>query len=82
MTETSYEFTRAITRAPCRAITNGLRAQDIGAPDLEQMQKDHAHYIEILRETGARIIELPALNDFPDSVLWKTRHFVCQKGRY
>lgn len=68
MTEKSYEFTRAITRQPCAAITNGLRAQDIGAPDLEQMQKDHAHYVANLRETGARIIELPASNDYPDSV--------------
>lgn len=80
MTETSYEFTRAITRAPCAAITDGLRAQDIGAPDLEQMQKDHAHYIATLRETGVRIIELPALNDFPDSVFVEDTALCLPKG--
>ena len=40
MTETSYEFTRAITRLPARSIVNGLRAEDIGDPDYEQMLRD------------------------------------------
>jgi len=68
MTEHSYEFTRAITRKPSASIVGGLRATDIGTPDLEQMLKDHAHYVAILRETGAEVVELPALEAYPDAV--------------
>lgn len=68
MSETSYEFTRAITRLPARSIVDGLRAQDTGNPDHAQMLQDHAHYVATLREAGAEVIELPALEDFPDSV--------------
>jgi len=68
MTEHSYEFTRAVTRKPSTSIVNGLRAADIGTPDLEQMVKDHEHYVAILRETGAEVVELPALEAYPDAV--------------
>jgi len=68
MTEHSYEFTRAVTRKPSASIVNGLRAQDTGTPDLAQMLKDHAHYVETLRETGAEVVELPALEAYPDAV--------------
>ncbi len=68
MTEASYQFTRAITRAPAPSVVDGLRAVDTGAPDLAAMQAAHATYVATLREAGARVIELPALPDFPDSV--------------
>jgi len=68
MTDPSYQFTRAITRKPARSVIDGLRAQDHGTPDFGQMLQDHAHYIATLRETGAEVIELPALEEFPDSV--------------
>jgi dimethylargininase len=68
VSEASYEFTRAITRQPARSIVDGLRAQDIGDPDYQQMLRDHAHYIETLQEAGAEVTELTALEEFPDSV--------------
>ena len=68
MTETSYEFTRAITRLPARSIVNGLRAEDIGDPDYEQMLRDHAHYVATLKQAGAEVTELTASEEFPDSV--------------
>ncbi|MFT5221540.1 MAG: dimethylargininase, partial [Gammaproteobacteria bacterium] len=68
MTERSFEFTRAITRKPAASIVDGLRAEDHGNPDLTQMLADHEHYIATLRETGAEVIELSALEAFPDSV--------------
>ncbi len=68
MTDHSFEFTRAITRRPARSVVDGLRAEDHGTPDFDQMLKDHAHYVATLRETGAEIIELPALDEFPDAV--------------
>lgn len=64
----SYSFTHAITRLPARSITDGLRAVDTGAPDLTLMLRHYADYIAALRETGAQVIELPALPAYPDSV--------------
>jgi len=64
----SYEFTRAITRKPASSIVHGLRAEDIGDPDFEQMLQDHAHYVETLQLAGAEVIELAELETFPDSV--------------
>ncbi|TMV37809.1 dimethylarginine dimethylaminohydrolase, partial [Thioclava sp. BHET1] len=68
MTERSFRFTHAITRKPCATITEGLRAVDTGTPDLALMERHHADYIAALRSTGAEVIELPALEAFPDSV--------------
>lgn len=68
MTDPTIEFSRAITRRPSASVTNGLRAEDIGTPDLTQMLADHAHYVATLRETGAEVIELPPLEGYPDAV--------------
>lgn len=64
----SYTFTHAITRAPAETVVDGLRAVDTGAPDLDLFRSHHADYVAALRGTGATVIELPALPDFPDSV--------------
>ena len=64
----STHFTHAITRRPASSITRGLRAVDTGTPDLGLMQAHHAAYIATLRETGATVVELPALDAYPDSV--------------
>ena len=68
MSDHSYRFNHAITRLPATSIVNGLRAEDIGDPDHAQMLKDHAHYVATLREAGAQVTELAALDAFPDSV--------------
>ncbi len=64
----SFRFTHAITRKPARSILHGLRAVDIGNPDLALMQRHHADYVTALRETGSTVIELDPLEAFPDSV--------------
>ncbi len=68
MANRSTRFTHAITRAPGNSIVSGLRAVDTGAPDLGLMRAHHALYISVLRETGATVIELPALEAYPDSI--------------
>ena len=68
MTDRSYRFTHAITRRPAPSITAGLRAVDTGAPDLSLMLAHHADYVAALRGTGATVIELAALNAYPDAV--------------
>ena len=64
----SYTFSHAITRRPSASIVAGLRAVDTGTPDLALMQAHHADYIAALRATGAVVVDLPALEAFPDSV--------------
>lgn len=64
----SIHFTHAITRKPAASILNGLRAVDTGNPDLTVMLAHHAAYVAALRSTGAKVVELDALQDFPDSV--------------
>jgi dimethylargininase len=64
----STHFTHAITRKPAPSIIAGLRAVDTGMPDLAVMEAHHAAYIATLRETGATVVELPALDAYPDSV--------------
>ena len=68
MSEPCYEFTRAITRLPASSIVEGLRAVDTGNPNHTQMRRDHAHYVATLKQAGAEVTELPALEEFPDSV--------------
>lgn len=64
----SYKFTRAITRAPSASIVNGLRAQDIGVPDLSRMLAAHSDYVSALCDAGLAVTELATLEDYPDSV--------------
>ena len=63
----SWQFTRAISRTPSASVVAGLRAEDTGTPDLDVMLGHHADYVATLRETGADVTVLPALEDFPDS---------------
>ncbi len=67
MKNPSIEFSRAITRKPAASIVAGLRAIDTGTPDLVRMLAAHDAYIKTLRETGAEVIELAALAEYPDS---------------
>jgi len=68
MLNRSFRFTHAITRRPSASIIDGLRAVDVGVPDLAVMQTHHADYIVALRSTGVTVVELAALNAYPDSV--------------
>jgi dimethylargininase len=66
MSETSFRFTHAITRKPAPTVAGGLRAVDTGAPDAALMRAHHADYVAALRATGAMVIELDALDAYPD----------------
>ena len=67
MLDPTFNFTHAITRRPGHSVSHGLRAEDIGTPSIDQMVLDHATYVATLKETGAQVIELDALEAFPDS---------------
>ena len=66
MMEYSYQFTHAIVRQPAESIIKGLRAVDIGSPDYDQMISDHKDYVDALTSAGVEVINLTALNEFPD----------------
>ena len=68
MSAQSYRFSHAITRRPAASIIQGLRAVDTGAPLLDLMMQHHADYVAALRSTGATVVQLPELPDYPDSV--------------
>lgn len=80
MTNPTFEFTHAITRRPTASIIDGLRAEDTGTPDLGQMLQDHAHYVATLKATGAQVIELPGVDEFPDAVFVEDTTLCLPKG--
>ena len=68
MNKQSYTFSHAICRLPARSLISGLRAVDTGEPSYDQFVKDHKDYVSALKNTGAKVIILEALEGFPDSV--------------
>jgi dimethylargininase len=60
-------FRNAIVRTPCQGIINGLSAAGLGKPDYKKAVEDHVKYVEILRELGLEVRELPANEEYPDS---------------
>ncbi|MDP4033776.1 MAG: arginine deiminase family protein [Pseudorhodobacter sp.] len=80
MTENAFRFSHAITRKPGASITAGLRAVDTGAPDLARMLAHHADYVAALRETGAVVVELEALEAYPDSVFVEDTALCLREG--
>lgn len=60
----------AITRKPCRNFADGLTTFNLAKPDYQLMLKQHAIYVETLKNLGLKVIELKVLNEFPDA------HFV------
>lgn len=45
----SFEFFRAIARHPASSIVDGLRAEDLGNPNLDGMLAAHADYVAALK---------------------------------
>lgn len=68
MRSRSYNFTHAIVRKPGHSITDGLRAADVGTPDLDIFLRHHKDYVAALASTGAKVITLESMEEFPDSV--------------
>lgn len=68
MTDRSFRFSHAIVRRPASSIVDGLRAVDVGPPDLGTFERHHDDYVEALRTTGASVTVLDPLEAYPDSV--------------
>jgi len=75
-----YAFTHAIVRHPARSVVRGLRAGDGPDPDFAGVAAEHAAYCAALRAAGVAVIELPALEAFPDSVFVEDAALVFPEG--
>ena len=76
----SYSFSHALTRKPSHSIIDGLRAVDLGTPDLATFKQHHADYVALLKSTGAEVVVLEALEAFPDSVFVEDDALCFQEG--
>jgi len=61
------EFTKAIVRRPCKAMTDGLTSANLGKPDYQLALTQHDHYIVALQNCGLDVTMLEADEHFPDS---------------
>jgi dimethylargininase len=62
------KFTNAIVRKPASSIIKGLTTSLEGQPDHELALLQHKNYIKVLQRCGVEVIELEALEEYPDSV--------------
>jgi len=65
---TSFEFSDILSRTPGNSVAQGLRDGTGPDPDASLFREQHANYLSTLRDIGVRVVELPVLEDFPDSV--------------
>ncbi|WP_341367191.1 arginine deiminase-related protein [Yoonia sp. BS5-3] len=80
MSDKSFTFSHAISRKPSRSSVDGLRAVNVGAPDLARFEQHHADYVAALRSTGAEVTVLDAMEEFPDSVFVEDAALCLQEG--
>lgn len=61
-------FKNVIVRKPSKTICDGITSSpELGAPNYSLALKQHSNYIKALKSCGVNIIELEALEKFPDS---------------
>ncbi len=76
----AYRFTHAIVRTPAKSAVSGIRAQDIGTPDVEKFCFEHESYVSELKAAGLTVEVLEPLEGFPDSCFVEDPAF-CLPGR-
>jgi len=64
----SFRFSTAVVRRPGRSVVRGLRAVNRGMPDWDRFRTEHRAYVRALEAAGVEVLELGALEEFPDSV--------------
>lgn len=75
-----FRFNRAIVRQPARSAAGGLRAHDRGDPAYDGIRAEHDAYVAALHSAGVAVTELPALEDFPDSMFVEDPALVFPEG--
>jgi dimethylargininase len=80
MSERSFRFSHAITRRPPVSAINGLRAENVGNPDIDLMMRHHDSYVAELRQAGVEVSVLDALEEFPDSLFVEDTALCLREG--
>ena len=61
-------FKNVIVRKPARSMVDGITsAPELGKPDYDLAVKQHDAYIEALKQCGVEVMELEALEEYPDA---------------
>lgn len=61
-------FKNVIVKTPCKSVVEGITSSpELGKPDYEKALRQHASYIEALKQCGVEVTVLPADDRFPDS---------------
>ncbi|MDT8018956.1 dimethylarginine dimethylaminohydrolase family protein [Clostridium perfringens] len=76
---TIMRFSRAIVRKPGQSYVNGLTTFDLGKPDYALALKQHAAYIEALKQAGLEVTVLEADERFPDSTFVEDTAVLTEK---
>lgn len=61
-------YEQAIVREVSNSLVNGLTEAKLGKPDIALAKKQHAAYVEAIRQCGLEITVLPPLEEYPDAV--------------
>ena len=62
-----WKFRRALVRLPAASLARGLTSADLGEPDPELVQRQHADYCGALADCGLEVHTLAANERYPDS---------------
>ncbi|WP_040226719.1 dimethylarginine dimethylaminohydrolase family protein [Bhargavaea cecembensis] len=62
------QFKNVIVKAPAKSYVDGLTTSDLGKPDYGKVAEQHQAYVEALKSCGVEVTELPADEQYPDSV--------------
>jgi dimethylargininase len=60
-------FTHAITRLPGKNFAEGITTANLGKPGYARLIQQHAAYMGVLKQLGLTVIELAALDLYPDA---------------
>lgn len=74
------QFTRAIVRTPCPEMVDGLTTADLGKPEYEKALRQHARYVQVLKDLGFEVVVLPPDGKFPDSTFVEDTALVTPSG--
>jgi len=73
-------FTRAIVRPPSQSFAAGLSSSTEGAPDLALALRQHASYVQALRDCGLTVTCLEPDAAYPDGTFVEDTAIVTERG--
>lgn len=72
-------FKNVIVRRPGQSLVEGITSASLGKPDYENALRQHAGYIEALKQCGVAVTVLEAEEKYPDSVFIEDTAVLAEK---